>query len=67
MSIQEAINLINAADYMQIDGLINILAAKISHEMCNCDLEEYMKKFGIENEFTEEEIAEIDKYPLDYF
>ena len=65
MSIKEAINLINAADYMKIDGLINILAAKISHEICNCDLEEYMKKFGIETDLTEEEIAEMDKYPLD--
>ena len=65
MSIQEAINLINAADYMQIDGLINILAAKIYHEICNCDLEEYMKKCGIETNLTEEEIAEIDIYPLD--
>ena len=65
LSIEEAINLMNAADYLQIEGLINILAAKLSHEMCNCDVEEARKKFGIECDMTEEEIAEYDKYPLD--
>ena len=57
--------IINADNYLQIDGLINILTAKLSHEMCNCDVEESRKKFGIECDMTEEEIDEIDKYPLD--
>ena len=65
MTLDEAINLINAANYLQIDGLINILAAKLAHEMCNCDVEEQRRKFGIECDMTEEEIAENDKYPLD--
>ena len=65
MTLEEAINLINVANYLQIDGLINILAAKLAHEMCNCDVEEARKKFGIECDMTEEEIAEYDKYPLD--
>ena len=65
LSIEEAINLVNAANYLQIDGLISILAAKLAHEMCNCEVEEARKKFGIECDMTEEEIAEIDKYPLD--
>ena len=55
----------NAANYLMIDGLINILAAKLAYEMINCDIEEARKKFGIEADLTEEEIAEIDKYPLD--
>ena len=59
------INLVNAANYLQIDGLINIIAAKLAHEMCNCEVEEARKKFGIECDMTEEEIPEIDKYPLD--
>ena len=37
----------------------------MAHEMCNCEVEEARKKFGIECDMTEEEIAEIDKYPLD--
>ena len=65
MTLEEAINLVNAADYLQIDGLINILAAKIAHEICNCEVEEARRKFGIECDMTEEEIAEYDKYPLD--
>ena len=65
LTLGELINLVNAAFYLQIDGLINIIAAKLAHEMCNCDVEEARQKFGIESDMTEEEIAEIDKYPLD--
>ena len=64
-TLEELINLINAADYLQIEGLIKIIAAKLAHEMCNCEVEEARKKFGIECDMTEEEIAEIDRYPLD--
>ena len=64
-SLEELINLINSADYLGINGLINILAAKIAHEMNNCEVGEAAKKFGIECDMTDEEIAEIDKYPLD--
>ena len=65
MSLEDLINLVNSANYLQIDGLINIIAAKLAHEMCNCEIEEARRKFGIECDMTEEEIAEIDKYPLD--
>ena len=65
MTLEEAINLVNAANYLQIDGLINILAAKIAHEICNCEVEEARRKFGIEGDMTEEEIVEYDNYPLD--
>ena len=64
-TLEELINLVNAAYYLQIDGLINIIAAKLAHEKSNCTVEEARKKFGIECDMTEEEIAEIDKYPLD--
>ena len=65
LSIKEAIDLTNAADYLQIKGLIDLLAAKLAHEMCNCDVEESRKKFGIECDMTEEEVAEYNKYPFD--
>ena len=65
ISLEDTINLTNAANFMQIDGLINILAAKVAHEMCNCEIEEARNKFEIQGDLTEEEIAEIDKYPLD--
>ena len=65
LTIEELCSLINGATYLQIDGLINIISAKLAHEMCNCEVEEARQKFGIESDLTEEEIAEIDKYPLD--
>ena len=65
MTVEEVMDLINAANYLQIDGLINILAAKCAHEMRNCEVEEARQKFGIESDMTEEEIAEYDNYPLD--
>ena len=65
-SIEDAYSLVDAANYLQIEGLINILAAKLAHEMCNCEIEEARQKFGIpQMDMTEEEIYEIDKYPLD--
>ena len=65
LSIEEAFNLINCSFYLQIEGLVNLLAAKIAHEMCNCEVEEARRKFGIECDLSEEEIAEYDKYPLE--
>ena len=65
ISLENLINLVNSADYLQIDGLVDIIAARLGHEYCNCEIEEARKKFGIECDMTEEEIAEIDKYPLD--
>ena len=65
LSIEDAINLVNAADYLQVQGLLNLLSAKLAHEMCNCEVEEARKKFGIECDMTEDEVAEYDKYPLD--
>ena len=65
LSIEGSINLINAANYLQIDGLITILAAYLGWELTNCSVEEAKKKFQIEDDMTEEEKAEYDKYPLD--
>ena len=65
LGIEGSINLINAANYLQIDGLITILAAYLGWELTNCSVEEAKKKFQIEDDMTEEEKAEYDKYPLD--
>ena len=65
ISLEDAIDLVNAANHLQMDGLVNILSAKLAYEMCNCDPEEAKQKFGIQTDLTDEEIAELDKYPLD--
>ena len=65
LKLDECVNLVNAANYLQIDGLINLLAAKLAYELSNCSVEEAKKKFQIDDDMTEEEKAEYDKYPLD--
>ena len=52
---------------LTICKLMDLLISQLQtcHEMCNCDIEEARVKFGIECDMTDEEIAEIDKYPLD--
>ena len=65
LSLEETMLLMNCSYYLEINGLYEILGAKVAHEMANCDVEEARKKFGIECDMTEEEMAEIDKYPLD--
>ena len=62
LTLEEAISLVNSAHYLRIKGLLNILAAKLSYEMCNCEVEEARAKFGIECDTAEEEIEEFDKY-----
>ena len=62
LTLEEAISLVNGAHYLRIKGLLNILAAKLSYEMCNCEVEEARAKFGIECDMAEEEIEEFDKY-----
>ena len=61
LSLDESISVINAAHYLQIKGLLRILAAKLAYEMCNCGIEEARAKFGIDCDMNEEEIKEIDK------
>ena len=65
LSIAEAIDMINAANYLQIDGLTNLLSAKLAYELSNCSDEEVKQKFHIEDDLTPEEKEEFDKYPLD--
>ena len=65
LSIEDAIDTANASNYLQIDGLTNLLAAKLGYEFSNCSVEEAKQKFQIEGDLTPEEIEEFDKYPLD--
>ena len=65
LSIEDAVNMVNASNYLQIDGLTNLLSAKLAYELSNCSVEEAKQKFQIEGDLTPEEIEEFDKYPLD--
>ena len=63
--LEDVVNLVNAANYLDISDLINLASARLASEMINCSVEEARKKFGIKGDMTEEEIKEMDKYPLD--
>ena len=64
-SLEDVVNLVNAANYLDISDLINLASARLASEMINCPVEEARKKFGIKTDMTEEEKAEYDKYPID--
>ena len=40
INLEDLINLANAANYLQIDGFIDLISAKLSHELYNSDIEE---------------------------
>ena len=63
--LEDVVNLVNAANYLDISDLINLASARLASEMINCPVEEARKKFGIKTDMTEEEKAEYDKYPID--
>ena len=65
LNLEDIISLINASNYMDIKSLIKICCAIIASNMIVLPVEEVQKVFGIENKFTEEELKEYDKYPID--
>ena len=65
ISLEEAIDLVNAANYLGIEKLVNLASARLASEIINCPIEEARAKFGIVPNMTEEELAEYDNYPLD--
>ena len=64
-SLEECIDLVNAANFLDIPDLVNLSSARLAFEMINCTIEEARAKFGIVCDMNEEEIAEMNKYPLD--
>ena len=65
LSIGEAVDLINAANFLDIGDLVSLTGAKLAAEMMTGSIEEVREKFGIKTGMTEEELEELDKYPLD--
>ena len=66
ISIEEGFDLVNAADHLGIEKLVNLVSAKLASETMNCSIEEARAKFGIKlDEMTKEELEEYEKYPID--
>ena len=63
LSLQEMVELINAANALDVGELVTLSSARLAAEMINCEVEEARKKFGIETDMTKEEMDEYDKYP----
>ena len=63
--LDDLIELINAANYLNIGELVNLCSARCAYEMINCPVEEAREKFGILPDMPEELMREYDKYPLD--
>ena len=59
-SLEKSVDLVNAANYINLDSLLQLSLCRIASEM-----KEVRKKYGIECDMTEEEKKEIDQYPLD--
>ena len=65
VSFPDCVPLVNAANYLDIPGLCDLVCARLASEMLNCEVEEAREKFSIECDMTPEEVEEIEKYPLD--
>ena len=65
LTIEESIDLINAANFLDISDLVTLVAAKIAADMMTGPVEEVRERFGIKPDMTEEEMDEYDRYPLD--
>ena len=65
LSLEECVDLVNAANFLDIPDLVNLSTARLAYELINCPIEEAKQKFGIEDDMTIEEMGEFDKYPID--
>ena len=64
VSMPDCIDLINAANYMEIDSLLRLSCARLAARMIELPLEDVQKTFGIECDMSEEEASQFDKYNL---
>ena len=65
LNVKETVELINSANDLQIEGLINLLSAKLACEISNCSVKDARIKFGIGSNLIEKELGELDRYPSD--
>ncbi|KAK1306588.1 SKP1-like protein 1B [Acorus calamus] len=59
MDYDQLFIVINAANYMVVEGLMDIACRKVADRIRRLSVEEVREVFGIENDFTEEEEAEL--------
>lgn len=57
-------DVMNAANYMDIHHLLHLCCARTACEMIGKSVEQLREAFGMENELTPEEEAELDSYDI---
>ena len=65
LSLEECVDIVNAANFLDIPDLVNLSSARLAFELINCHIEEAKKKFGVVDDMTVEEMEGTDKYPID--
>ena len=63
--LDDSIDLLNAANYMDIAPLLQLACCRIASEMIDRPVDEVRELFGITCDMTKEEMEEMDKYPID--
>ena len=64
ISMADCIDLINAANYMDILPLLKLACARVAAKMIELPLDEVVSTFEIECDMSEEETMQFDKYNL---
>lgn len=60
MSKDTLINLIKAADFLQIDGLVNIICPTLANKFIqDINIQQIFEAFSTENRFTEQEVQDV--------
>ena len=65
LTLEEVIDLINAANFLDIGDLIALGSAKLAAEMMTGPIDKVREKLGINPGMTDEEMEEYNKYPID--
>ena len=65
LSLEELVDLVNGANYLDVTDLVKLVSAKIASEMLYGTVEEVRERFGIKSDMNEEELKEYSEFPLD--
>ena len=65
LSLEELVDLVNGANYLDVTDLVKLVSAKIASEMLYGTVEEVRERFGIKSDMTEDELKEYNQFPLD--
>ena len=65
LNLEELVDLVNGANYLDVTDLVKLVSAKIASEMLYGTVEEVRERFGIKSDMTEDELKEYNQFPLE--